>query len=140
MLIIPDARKKGQILSSTAHSASEWAIIIISKINEPYLQGWAASIIAWDIAKDEELAEEAFKALDSLIAKYEPDPSERSSYGYDDDLVVDALNKIGYEKAELRCTVKSSVDTGAQVLGPRKSITRTWSSKLNPTQRNAYHV
>jgi hypothetical protein len=75
----------------------DWAIAITTNIADSHLQGWAASIIAWDTDKDA-----YWTGLGVLMNQY--DAERINEYRTSD--IVAALDAIGYPASLERCVIR----------------------------------
>jgi hypothetical protein len=121
---------KERVQSIRSKTPAEWSAAITETIKEPHLQGWAASIIYYDLASDEALGKEAWDTLEPLIEQY---GTGRTAYGYQTPDLIRALESIGYEQAAARCDLKTNQceRSDGLFMGALTRIDRRWSGKAS---------
>lgn len=83
-----------------ALSVESWADLIRSRIPDPHVAAWAASIVYWDFG-----TEEAAKVMQPLMANYD----KRKSATDKTEAVVEALRMVGYRDPEARCVLRQDL-------------------------------
>lgn len=119
-------KQKHGIESAWNHTPAEWVKRITLMIGEPYMQGWVASILAWDLSADDNPRAREARVFDSLIEQCTPDGARRFLTA---DLEA-ALTLIGYEHAGVRCAYRTDIPEGdnPNLRGAYQPLDRRWSS------------
>lgn len=84
-------------LPHRALSVHSWADLIRSRIHDPHVAAWAASVIYWDFG-----TEEAAVVMEPIMAHYDKFKTATDRT----ETIVDALRTIGFGDPEGRCVLK----------------------------------